>query len=145
MHDDAAAVEGLGLRLADAGNRNDAKAFAAVFAEDADFTNVFGHSVKGRQAIENLHRPFFSEPRTPGVPWFVPATFEVLETRIRFLGPEVACADVKWRQTGAIAPDGQPWGTRLGLMNLCATRGSGRWEIAVFHNMDLPTSPPPAR
>ena len=142
MADDAAAIESLIAKLMEAANKNDVKAFAAVFSEDAEFTNVFGRTAKGRMAIEAMHAPLFVEPRQPGLPSFVNARFETLESSIRFLRPDVACADVKWRQSGAIAPDGRPWGTRIGLMDWVATRENGTWAVAVSHNMDLPAMPP---
>jgi hypothetical protein len=49
-----------GRMLVDAWNRHDAKAFAAVFAEDADFTNWRGTGVSGRSNIEEFHAPMFA-------------------------------------------------------------------------------------
>jgi uncharacterized protein (TIGR02246 family) len=141
MLDDAAVVESLISRLIDAHNTNDVKLFASVFAEDADFNNVFGQPAKGRKAIEDFHAPLFSEPRQPGLPSFVNARLEVIGSTIRFLRSDVAAVDVQWRQTGAIGPDGQAWGTRYGLINCIAMREHNVWEIAVFHNMDLPETP----
>lgn len=141
MVDDTPAVESLISRLIEAHNTNDVKAFAGVFAEDADFTNVFGQPARGRTAVEDFHAPFFSEPRQPGLPSFVDARLEVLNSSIRFLRGDVAAIDVMWQQTGAIAPDGHAWGTRFGLLNLVVTREKGAWAIAVFHNMDLPQTP----
>ncbi len=120
-----------------AANRNDGDAFAMAFTEDADFTNVFGEVATGRQAIQQFHAPLFSEPRQPGMPSFVHARLENLESRVRLLRPDIATVDVRWKQTGAIAPDGRPWGTRLGLMSLVLVREEGTWAIAVMHNMDL--------
>jgi ketosteroid isomerase-like protein len=47
-------------RFVDAWNRHDAKAFAAVFAEDADFTNWRGTGASGRSKIEEFHAPLFA-------------------------------------------------------------------------------------
>jgi hypothetical protein len=47
-------------RFVNARNRHDAKAFAAVFAEDADFTNWRGEGASGRSKIEDLHGPMFA-------------------------------------------------------------------------------------
>ena len=138
---DLAAVQFLITRLIEASNANDVKAFAAVFAEDADFANVFGQPAKGRKDIEAFHAPFYSGPRQPGLPSFVNAHLTVLDSRVRFLRPDVAAVDIKWQQTGAISPDGQPWGTRIGLMNWVVTREKGAWAIAVMHNMDLAATP----
>ena len=140
--DDTAGVKALVSRLADASNANDVKAFAAVFAEDADFTNVFGQRAQGRKEIEAFHAPYYVEPREPGLPSFVHAHLRVLESRVRFIRPDVASVDVRWEQTGAIAPDGKPWGRRIGLMNWVVARENGVWAIVAMHNMDLPETPP---
>src|ERR1039458_349635 len=47
-------------RFMDAWNHHDAKAFAAVFAEDADFTNWRGTGASGRSKIEEFHAPMFA-------------------------------------------------------------------------------------
>ena len=62
----------------------------------------------------------------------------VLGTTIRFIRPDVAAVDVKWEQTGAIAPDGKPWGTRKGLLSWVVTRENNEWLISVWHNLELP-------
>jgi uncharacterized protein (TIGR02246 family) len=120
----------------------DAKGFAAAFAEDGVFTNVFGQTSTGRDAIEQRHVPMFSAPQTPGLPLFVGAQLNVLEKRIRLIRPDVATADIQWKQTGAIAPNGQPWGERIGLLSLVLTQEDGGWQIATMHNMDLPLQRP---
>ena len=53
------AIEDLVRALEAAWNRHDAHAFAQAFAEDADFTNVFGMVQKGRAGIEAGHAPIF--------------------------------------------------------------------------------------
>lgn len=141
LDDDHSAVQALVMKLVAASNANDVKAFADVFAEDADFTNVFGQHARGRSKIEEFHAPYYSGSRQPGRPSFVNAKLTVLENRIRFLRPDVAAVDIKWQQTGAISPDGQPWGTRIGLMNWVVTKEKGTWAIAVMHNMHLPATP----
>lgn len=141
FNDDYSAVQALVTKLVAASNANDVRAFADVFAADADFTNVFGQQARGRSQIQEFHAPYYSGARQPGRPSFVNAKLSVLENRIRFLRPNVAAVDVKWQQTGAISPDGQPWGTRIGLMNWIITKEQGAWAIVVIHNMHLPATP----
>src|SRR5262249_24511514 len=119
--------------LRTAWNTLDAKAFAAVFAEDADFTNVFGISAKGRARIETTHAAIFNTV-------FKDSRWTETEPRVRFIRPDVANVDVRWQVIGSLDPEGRPWPHRRGLMNFIATRDSaGSWSIAVFHNMDLPS------
>ncbi|MDP9292634.1 MAG: SgcJ/EcaC family oxidoreductase [Verrucomicrobiota bacterium] len=115
----------------------DAHAFSMVFHEDADFTNVWGMTAHGRQTIEDFHRPLLEGDGAGMIPSFKRAEFKILETRIRFLRPDVAFVDVTWTQTGAVQ-NGRDMGPRKGLLMLVATQEGGKWGIAVMHNMDLP-------
>ena len=137
---DSAAIESLISSFTQAMNDRDLEGFGAVFSEDVDFTNVFGRTAKGRDAVKQFHAPLFSPTQKPGMPSFANAKLTVLANRIRFVRPDVAVVDVKWQQTGAIAPNGEPWGTRIGLIAWIAVREDGNWLVAVMHNMDLPVS-----
>lgn len=125
-------IEDLVRALEAAWNRHDAHAFAEAFAEDADFTNVFGMVQKGRAGIEAGHAPVFKT-------MFKDSHLTVTETRVRLIRPDVAAVDVKWTMTGARDPHGNPWPERTGLLNWIATRHGERWLIDVSHNMDLPS------
>jgi uncharacterized protein (TIGR02246 family) len=57
---DQKAIRELMDRFMDAWNRHDAHAFAAVFAEDADFTNWRGVGASGQSKIEEFHAPVFA-------------------------------------------------------------------------------------
>ena len=120
-----------------------AAAFSMVFHEDADFTNVRGMTARGRKAIETFHRRLFEGDGAQGVPSFKNAVFKVLDTRIRFVRPDVANVDVTWTQTGSVL-DGKDRGLRKGLMSWIATKERGAWGVAVMHNMDLPVEVPKA-
>jgi uncharacterized protein (TIGR02246 family) len=126
------AIEGIAAKLVEAWNRHDARALAAAFADDADFTNVFGMVAKGRPAIEALHAPLFKTI-------FMDSTLTVTEIRVRLIRPDVASVDVKWSMTGARDPHGNPWPEREGLLNWIATKYGDTWLVDVSHNMDLPS------
>jgi uncharacterized protein (TIGR02246 family) len=126
------AIEDLVGALEAAWNRHDANAFAQAFAEDADFTNVFGMVQKGRAGIEAGHAPIFKT-------MFKDSQLTVTETRVRLIRSDVAAVDVKWTMTGARDPHGNPWPARTGLLNWIVTRHGERWLIDVSHNMDLPS------
>ncbi len=135
---DLSSVQALVDKVAHALNAKDLKAFGSSFAEDGEFMNPVGMSAKGRTAIEEFHAPMFAERREPNKPSFTHARFTVLDKSIRFLRPDVAAVNIKWEQTGAIAPDGSPWGTRRGILSWVVTRNNGVWLIAVWHNLELP-------
>jgi uncharacterized protein (TIGR02246 family) len=116
-------------------NGKDATALSKVFHEDGEFTNVVGMSAQGRKAIAEFHRPLFEGDGTK-VPSFKNAVFKVIDTRIRFIRPDVASVDVTWSQTGSIL-NGKDRGLRKGLMSWIVTKEGGKWGVAVMHNMDL--------
>src|SRR5215213_7476556 len=57
--EDEAVVRAIVIRLQDAWNAGDSKAFAAPFAEDADYVVVNGMRIKGRATIDSGHRGIF--------------------------------------------------------------------------------------
>jgi uncharacterized protein (TIGR02246 family) len=134
---DEAAIRQLAASVEKAHNAHDAKALAAVFAADGDFTSVKGKTAHGRKAIEELHRPMFEGDTSKGNPSFKEAVLKVDEVRVRFLRPDVASVDILWTQTGSKAPDGKDRGTRQGLMSWVVTQEDGTWQVTVMHNMDL--------
>ena len=135
---DRAALQALVDRFSHAVNNKDAKALAACFTEDGEFTNPVGMTEKGRVAIEAFHAVLFAPVRQPNTPSFYNARLQVLSSSLRMLRPDVASIDVRWKQDGAIAPDGSPWGTRTGILSWVAVRDHGTWLIAVWHNLELP-------
>ena len=117
-------------RFMDAWNHHDVHAFAAVFAEDADFTNVQGKSASGRAKIEEFHtRPFAT--------LFKDSHQKYTDIKIRYLRPDIAAVDVHWEMTGATDAQGNPRPLRHGLLNFVMMKNDGQWQIVVMHNLDL--------
>jgi uncharacterized protein (TIGR02246 family) len=112
-------------------NKHDASAFALLFTEDADFTNVFGQSFHGRAAIEAQQVPIFAT-------MFKNSHISVKEIRVRLIHHSLASVDVSWTMSGAKDFNGNPWRNRRGLMNLIMKKVPGTWLILVMHNRDLP-------
>jgi uncharacterized protein (TIGR02246 family) len=123
-------------RFVDGWNRHDAKAFAAVFAEDADFTNWRGEGASGRSKIEEFHAPMFATI-------FKNSHQSYKAIKTRFIRPDVAAVDVHWEMTGATDPQGNPRSYRQGLLNFVMEKNAGEWQIVVMHNLDLTALPPP--
>ena len=122
-------------RFMDAWNQHDAHAFAAVFAEDADFTNWRGTGASGRSKIEDFHAPLFATV-------FKNSHQSYTDLKIRFIRDDVAAVDVRWEMTGVADPQGNPRPDRQGLLSFVMTKEGGRWQIAVMHNLDLTALPP---
>jgi uncharacterized protein (TIGR02246 family) len=102
-----AAIEARLAAMAAAWDRHDAEAFVEGFAEDVDFTNVFGLLVQGRAAVAAAHAAIFKG-------MFSDSTLALTDTRIRFIRDDVAAVDVRWEMTGARDPHGKPWPERHG-------------------------------
>jgi len=132
---DEQAIRGVMDGFMDAWNHHDAKAFAALFSEDADFTNVRGMGASGRTNIEQFHAPVFATI-------FKNSHQKYTGIKIRFIRPDVAAVDVHWEMTGATDPAGNPGPLRQGLLNFVMAKSQEKWQIVVMHNMDLTASPP---
>lgn len=124
----------------DTWNRHDAKAYAALFAEDGDCVNVVGWWWKGRAEIEDkLTRAFQFV--------FRDSTLNIEDVTVRFLGPEFAVAHVRWTMQGAKTPPNIPE-PRAGIQTLTFQKKAGKWLIVAFQNTNavpetpFPTGPP---
>ena len=131
---DEQAIHGVMDGFVDAWNHHDAKAFAALFSEDADFTNVRGMGASGRSNIEQFHAPVFATI-------FKNSHQKYTGIKTRFIRPDVAAVDVHWEMTGATDQAGIPVPLRQGLLNFVMAKSQGKWQIVVMHNMDLAASP----
>ena len=85
-----AQIRQLVLDAMDAWNRHDVRAFTRVYSDDAELTTVAGTTVRGRKAIDDHHLEIF-------VTTFKKSQLWPGEIKIRFLSPEIAIADIRWR------------------------------------------------
>jgi uncharacterized protein (TIGR02246 family) len=131
-------IHGVMNAFVDAWNQHDAKAFAAVFAEDADFTNWRGQGASGRSRIEEFHAPLFATI-------FKNSHQTMTDIKIRFVRPDVAAVDVRWELTGQTDAQGNARPPRQGILNFVMAKKDGKWQIVVMHNLDLTALPPPAK
>src|ERR1051325_4068485 len=88
--------------LTNAWNAHDAAAFAALFHDDADFTNVMGMTANGREGVERFHSTLFATI-------FRHSYFRAEAVRIRLIRPDVAIIDIHWGMTGAEDRNRRPW------------------------------------
>lgn len=116
-------------------NSHDAKAYADLFAVDADFTNVRGMQAQGREGVEAFMAPLFDT-------MFSDSEQRLLKSRARVLSDVLAAVDCWWTMDGARTLDGYPRPTRYGLTNLLMRKDPEGWRILVWHNMEL-VGPPP--
>lgn len=119
-----AEVEHLVDRLEAAWNALDGTAFAAPFAEDADFVNILGEHFRGRDKIAAGHDGIFRSI-------YAGSTVHMQVEQVRLLRPDVALAHV---HSNLDVPEGRLKGRHTARYSMVLTRGSAGWEIAAFHN-----------
>ena len=132
VESERAAVEAIVSRLESAWNAMDAEAFAAPFAEDADFVNIVGEHHRGRPAIVAGHRAIFRD-------FYADSTTKMSVLAVRSLTPDVVLAHV---YAELDAPKGPLAGRNTSVFSMVLTRRAGGpavtedggWEIAAFHN-----------
>lgn len=121
---DRRAVQGIVERMEAAWNAMDGSAFAAPFAEDADFVNIRGEHHRGRAAIAAGHVAVLAS-------LYAGSTNRYTVDAVRLLRPDVALAHVRAELD---APRGPYAGRHVARMSVVLTRAGGEWEIAALHN-----------
>ena len=105
-------------------NTADGAGFARPFAEDADFVNIRGEHVHGREAIAQGHQNIFNTIYKGSV-------VRLLVTGVRAIAPGVSLAHVK---STLKAPTGPLAGEHNSLFTMVLVQDSGAWRITAFHN-----------
>jgi uncharacterized protein (TIGR02246 family) len=122
---DEQAIRQIVKQLEDGWNARDGKAFAAPFAEDADYVVVNGSKLRGKDAIgqghANIFATIYKESHNSGT-----------ARSVRFLRPDVAVAHVEWNLE--IAPGGE---NSKAISTLVLTKEAGKWSIAAFQNTPI--------
>src|SRR5215467_9273415 len=138
--EDAAAIRQLQVLQAAAWNQHDARAYANLFAEDGDAVNIVGSWWRGRPEIERKVREGFESV-------FAKSTLTITDVDVRFLGPSMAVAHVRWTMVGAKTPPNIPE-PREGIQLQILTKQPTGWLITSFQNTNsvnatpLPKGPP---
>jgi uncharacterized protein (TIGR02246 family) len=132
---DRQAIRNLIQAHADAWNRRDAKAAAAVMAPDAVWITSSGTILQGRTEIERAHREWLSEDSAAGGSTHVHPAESI---KIRFLRADVAVADLASQfiarpKRGALPPT--PETTYLFIV---VTKDRGIWRISQLRNTLAP-------
>jgi uncharacterized protein (TIGR02246 family) len=122
---DASQLRALYVAMMDGWNRGSATAFAAPFADDADFVAFDGTRFRRRDELIHFHDPLF---RT-----HLKGTRLVGDvTDVRFLGADVAVVHA----FGGTVPRGKREATpeRDSLQTLVAVKRHDRWQLVAFQN-----------
>ena len=126
--EDSAAIRALATRQADAWNRHDATAYAALFTTDCDVVNVVGEWWNGRMEVERKLTAAY-------VTTFRDSALTFTDVQVRFLTPQLAIAHMRWTMTGAAPPPGFP-PIKQGIQTLLVRKQARGWLIDVFQNTD---------
>ncbi|MBX3412008.1 MAG: SgcJ/EcaC family oxidoreductase [Pirellulales bacterium] len=120
------AVRATATAFADAFNRGDAKAVAALWTLEGDFIDESGNVTSGQQALEKKYAEFFAAH--PG------AKMTITIDALRALGPDTIVED--GHATVTFAPDGSTTGSRYTAIHV---RRDNKWLMASVR--DLPATP----
>ena len=121
---DRAAIERIVAQLEAAWNAMDGNAFAAPFADDADFVNIRADHFQRRAAIAAGHTGIFQTI-------YAGSTNRYTVETARLLRPDVALVHVRALLN---APQGPLAGRHQARFSMVLTKETGGWQIASFHN-----------
>ena len=128
--------------FATAWNNHDMEAFGNLFSPDADFVNVTGIHMKGRDEIQSHHAwSHGAIPESTHVPQTEPKNYGIFKNStmkfdiadVRFLGNDVALVHVNWQLSG----DARSSTPRSGIFLFVLNRGKQGWEIATAQNTEI--------
>lgn len=107
------------------------KRFAACFAEDADFVNVAGAWVRGRDDIEAKHAASHADR-------FKNSTMQMQLAAFKQVGSGVGVMHVRWQLEGhGVSGPRRTTDTRRGIWSWTIRERDGRIEIVSSHNTDI--------
>lgn len=115
-------------------NAGDAVAFSKSFAENGSFTNIRGTVFYGHKAFEDRHRDIFTG-------FFKGSTLAMSITRLRFVRPDVAIADLasELSHLSGTPPGVGPntAGRILTRLQQVFVKDNGVWRVESYHNVDV--------
>lgn len=134
--EDEDAIEQVIIDMTAAFNRHDPN--TSLFARDADFVDVRGTWLKGAEAIERARTARFETVQKD-------ARIRQLDSRIRFVTPDVAIAHVTNEISGMTSSDGAKIPPQRELSLRVFTKADGKWLVTAFHSTPIGPSVPAAR
>jgi uncharacterized protein (TIGR02246 family) len=124
---DKAAIAKSAEAFIEAFHKGDAKALAAFWAADGDYTDQSGHHMKGREAIEKAFEKFFADNKGLKV--------RIESDSLRFVTPDVAVED---GTTFVIPADGAP--PSRARYTIVHVKKDGKWLLGSVR--DAAYTPP---
>ncbi len=130
MTTDNAAIRAIIKQCSDAWNAGNGRAFAAPFAEDADYIIIDGRHARGRDVIAVGHQRIFETI-------YRDSNLKIDIEEMHFLRPDVAVVCCLGLLTGARGENKYREQARSGWV---MTKTDGEWQVASFQN--TPIAPP---
>ena len=124
---DAAALEAIPREFSSAWANGDGEALGRLMASDVDFVTVGATWLHGRRDFTLYHSRLF-EGRFRG------SIITPLQTRVRFIRPDLAIVRWSWRIAGDRSPDGSLQQARVGLMSMLVEKRQGHWLVIGSQN-----------
>jgi uncharacterized protein (TIGR02246 family) len=115
--------------FAAAWNRHDMEALGRLFHDDADFVNVVGLQMRGRESIQDHHGIIHADA-------YRNSTLRVAVEGARKLEPDVIVAHVHSELEG---DERAPLQTRQTLMTIVIEKRIGEWKIVAAQNTAIAT------
>lgn len=132
---DEANGEALVREIEAAWNAHDMTRFAACFGEDADFVNVAGVWMRGRDAIEKKHAASHAAR-------FKDSTMEMRLAAFKQIAPGVGVMHITWQLEGrAESGPRRTTETRRGVWSWTVRDHRAKLEIVSAHNTDILAPP----
>jgi uncharacterized protein (TIGR02246 family) len=121
----------------DSWSRHDMGTLAALFAEDADFVDVFGNWFRGRMAMEMALTQRYATV-------FQNSRFTEKDVAVRFPKPDLAIAHAVIELSGAVDRQGQQLPPGLGVVTTVTGEVAGGWQIIALQNTAVAAQQPEA-
>lgn len=133
---DELAIQRLPQAFAAAWAKHDGHQLAQIMSEDVDFVNVGGDWLHGRKDFELYHSRLLSGR-------FKESKVVPLETRVRFLRPNLAALHWSWKIEGDRNEDGTARKPRFGLFTMVVEKRGAEWLIVEAQNTNQMPGPNP--
>jgi uncharacterized protein (TIGR02246 family) len=131
---DETAVRNIPQAFAAAWARHDGHQLAKIMSDDVDFVNVHAEWLHGKRDFEAFHTRLLAGR-------FGQSTLTPLETKVRFLGPDMAVLHWNWKVENDRETDMTLRKPRYGLFTMLVEKQDGAWLVAVAQNTNW--TPPP--
>jgi uncharacterized protein (TIGR02246 family) len=120
---DRRAVEAVVDNWMNAWERRDPDLAVRDYADEMDWTNVFGVTCTSRAELRTVLARMFSQSHV------MAGRDTVVGQDIRFIGPDVALAKTRVERHGQLLATGEPMGTRYTTHLRILVRGEEGWRI----------------